>query len=106
MIERNLQRGVAAHRQADDVRLALDKTVETFGRLDFAFNNAGSEQAPTATADISEEEWDKIMSINLRGMFLCMKYEIPLMLKQGGGAIVNAVPFAASTAETLPVSNA
>jgi NAD(P)-dependent dehydrogenase (short-subunit alcohol dehydrogenase family) len=74
---------------ADDVRLALDKTVETFGRLDFAFNNAGIEQPPTATAEIAEEEWDRIMSINLRGVFLCMKYEIPLMLKQGGGAIVN-----------------
>ena len=73
----------------EDVRLALDKTVETFGRLDFAFNNAGIEQAPTATADIAEEEWDKIVSINLRGVFLCMKYEVPLMLKQGGGTIVN-----------------
>jgi NAD(P)-dependent dehydrogenase (short-subunit alcohol dehydrogenase family) len=75
--------------RAEDVRLALDKTVETFGRLDFAFNNAGSEQAITVTADIAEEEWDRIVSINLRGVFLCMKYEIPLMLKQGGGAIVN-----------------
>lgn len=74
---------------AEDVRRALDETVEIFGRLDFAFNNAGSEQAPKATADISEEEWDRIVSINLRGVFLCMKYEIPLMLKQGGGAIVN-----------------
>ena len=75
--------------QAENVRLALDKTVETFGRLDFAFNNAGSEQAITMTADIAEEEWDRIVSINLRGVFMCMKYEIPLMLKQGGGAIVN-----------------
>lgn len=73
----------------EDVRLALEKTVETFGRLDFAFNNAGIEQAPTATADIAVEEWDRIVSINLRGVFLCMKYEIPLMLKQGSGTIVN-----------------
>ena len=43
----------------------------------------------TATADLTEEEWDRIIDINLRGVFLCMKYEIPLMLKQGGGAIVN-----------------
>jgi NAD(P)-dependent dehydrogenase (short-subunit alcohol dehydrogenase family) len=71
------------------VKAALDKTIEVFGHLDVAFNNAGSEQAITATADLTEEEWDRIVSINLRSVFLCMKYEIPLMLKQGGGAIVN-----------------
>src|SRR5438067_2198885 len=76
--------------QAEDVKAALDKAVEAFGRLDVAFNNAGSEQTITATADLTEEEWDRIVSINLRGVFLCMKYEIPLMLRQGGGAIVNA----------------
>src|SRR5215204_65816 len=75
--------------RADDVNAALDKTIETFGRLDFAFNNAGVEQAVTATADLTVEEWDRIVAIDLRGVFLCMKYEIPLMLKQGGGAIVN-----------------
>jgi NAD(P)-dependent dehydrogenase (short-subunit alcohol dehydrogenase family) len=75
--------------RAEDVKRALDKTIEIFGRLDFAFNNAGSEQALTATADLTEEEWDRIVAINLRGVFLCMKYEIPLMLKQGCGAIVN-----------------
>jgi NAD(P)-dependent dehydrogenase (short-subunit alcohol dehydrogenase family) len=75
--------------RAEDVKAALDKAVEAFGRLDFAFNNAGVEQATKATADITEEEWDRIISIDLRGVFLCMKYEIPLMLKQGGGAIVN-----------------
>jgi NAD(P)-dependent dehydrogenase (short-subunit alcohol dehydrogenase family) len=75
--------------QAEDVKAALDKTIETFGRLDFAFNNAGVEQKNAATAEIEEEEWDRIVDINLRGVFLCMKYEIPLLLKQGGGAIVN-----------------
>jgi NAD(P)-dependent dehydrogenase (short-subunit alcohol dehydrogenase family) len=75
--------------RAEDVKAALEKTIETFGRLDFAFNNAGVEQATAALADITEEEWDRIVAINLRGVFLCMKYEIPLMLKQGGGAIVN-----------------
>jgi NAD(P)-dependent dehydrogenase (short-subunit alcohol dehydrogenase family) len=74
---------------ADDVRAALDRTVETFGRLDFAFNNAGVEQPITPAANITEAEWDRIVDINLRGVFLCMKYEIPLMLKRGGGAIVN-----------------
>jgi NAD(P)-dependent dehydrogenase (short-subunit alcohol dehydrogenase family) len=67
----------------------VDHAVETFGRLDFAFNNAGVEQATAAAADITEEEWDRIVAINLRGVFLCMKYEVPLMLEQGGGAIVN-----------------
>lgn len=75
--------------RVEDVKAALDKAVEAFGRLDFAFNNAGVEQAITATADLTEEEWDRIVSINLGGVFLCMKYEIPLMLKQGGGVIVN-----------------
>jgi NAD(P)-dependent dehydrogenase (short-subunit alcohol dehydrogenase family) len=75
--------------RAEDVKAALDKAVEAFGRLDFAFNNAGVEQARTAAADLTEQEWDRIISINLGGVFLCMKYEIPLMLKQGGGAIVN-----------------
>jgi len=75
--------------RAEDVKAALDKTIETFGRLDAAFNNAGSEQAVTATADLTEQEWDRIVRVNLGGVFLCMKYEIPLMLEQGGGAIVN-----------------
>jgi NAD(P)-dependent dehydrogenase (short-subunit alcohol dehydrogenase family) len=72
-----------------DVKNALDKTITTFGRLDFAFNNAGVEQPVTAAADLSEDEWDRILNINLRSVFLCMRHEIPLMLKQGGGAIVN-----------------
>jgi NAD(P)-dependent dehydrogenase (short-subunit alcohol dehydrogenase family) len=75
--------------QADDVKAALDKTIEAFGRIDCAFNNAGVEQPVTALADLTEAEWDRIASVNLRGVFLCMKYQIPLMLKQGGGAIVN-----------------
>jgi NAD(P)-dependent dehydrogenase (short-subunit alcohol dehydrogenase family) len=73
----------------DDVRRALDKTIETFGRLDAAFNNAGIEQPVTAAADLTDEQWDRIIAVNLRSVFLCMKHQIPLMLKQGGGAIVN-----------------
>jgi NAD(P)-dependent dehydrogenase (short-subunit alcohol dehydrogenase family) len=75
--------------RSEDVKATLDKTVETFGRLDFAFNNAGAEQPVTAAADLTEAEWDRIVAVNLRGVFLCMKHEIPLMLRQGGGAIVN-----------------
>jgi NAD(P)-dependent dehydrogenase (short-subunit alcohol dehydrogenase family) len=75
--------------RSGDVKAALDQTVETFGRLDVAFNNAGVEQEPKAAAELTEEEWDRIVAVDLRGVFLCMKHEIPLMLEQGGGAIVN-----------------
>src|SRR5436305_1856370 len=76
--------------RVEDLKAALHKTVEAFGRLDFAFNNAGIEpRKPAPTADYDLEEWDRIIEIDLRGVFLSMKYEIPLMLKQGGGAIVN-----------------
>ena len=74
---------------ADDVKAALDRTIEIFGHLDVAFNNAGIEQEEAATAELAEEVWDRIIDIDLRGVFLCMKHEIPLMLEQGGGAIVN-----------------
>ena len=75
--------------RSEDVKAALDETIETFGRLDVAFNNAGVENEVKPMADVTEEEWDRIVAINLRGVFLCMKYEVPLMLEQGGGAIVN-----------------
>jgi NAD(P)-dependent dehydrogenase (short-subunit alcohol dehydrogenase family) len=75
--------------RSEDVKAALDRTIETFGRLDVAFNNAGIEQEEAATAELAEEVWDRIIDIDLRGVFLCMKHEIPLMLEQGGGAIVN-----------------
>jgi NAD(P)-dependent dehydrogenase (short-subunit alcohol dehydrogenase family) len=75
--------------RTEDVKAALDKAVEAFGRLDFAFNNAGSEQPVKTTADLTEQEWNRIVNVNLRGAFLCMKYEIPLMLRSGGGVIVN-----------------
>lgn len=75
--------------RSEHVKAALNKAVEAFGRLDVAFNNAGVEQEPRAAADLTEEEWDRIIDINLRGVFLCMKHEIPLMLQHGEGAIVN-----------------
>jgi NAD(P)-dependent dehydrogenase (short-subunit alcohol dehydrogenase family) len=76
--------------RSEDVKTALNKTIEACGRLDFAFNNAGIEpRKPAPTADYDEEEWNRIIDIDLRGVFLCMKHEIPLILKQGGGAIVN-----------------
>src|SRR5579864_1773274 len=61
--------------RAEDVKAALDKTVEAFGRLDFAFNNAGVEQKQRVpAAELDEGEWDRIIDIDLRGVFLCMKY--------------------------------
>jgi NAD(P)-dependent dehydrogenase (short-subunit alcohol dehydrogenase family) len=76
--------------KSEDVKAALARTIDAFGRLDFAFNNAGIEpRKPAPTADYDEEEWSRIIDVDLRGVFLCMKHEIPLILKQGGGAIVN-----------------
>jgi NAD(P)-dependent dehydrogenase (short-subunit alcohol dehydrogenase family) len=75
--------------RSEDVQAALRTTVDAFGRLDVAFNNAGAEQEPKPAAETTEEEWDRILAINLRGVFLGLKYEIPLLLNQGGGAIVN-----------------
>ena len=72
-----------------DVQAALQAAVDTFGGLDIAFNNAGIEQPTTPAADITEDEWDRVIAVNLRGVYLCMKYEIPLLLQRGGGAIVN-----------------
>jgi NAD(P)-dependent dehydrogenase (short-subunit alcohol dehydrogenase family) len=63
--------------------------VETFGRIDIAFNNAGAEQPIVPAAQVTEEEWDRIVDTNLRGVFMCMKHEFPLMHEHGGGAIVN-----------------
>jgi NAD(P)-dependent dehydrogenase (short-subunit alcohol dehydrogenase family) len=75
--------------KAEDIKQALNKTVGTFGKLDVAFNNAGIEYKIQPLTEVTEEEWDRIIDIDLRGVFLCMKYQIPLMLKQGGGTIVN-----------------
>ena len=75
--------------KANEVVSVIDRIVQTYGRLDCAFNNAGIGGKVANTADYPEEEWDRIIDVNLKGVWLCMKYEIPVMEKQGSGAIVN-----------------
>jgi NAD(P)-dependent dehydrogenase (short-subunit alcohol dehydrogenase family) len=71
------------------VEATVGLAVSKYGRLDYAFNNAGIGGAQALTGDYPIESWNKVIAINLSGVFLCMKYEIQQMLKNGGGAIVN-----------------
>jgi len=76
--------------QASDVKAVVEKTVKAFGGLDYAFNNAGVEGNWVPIVDQTEEDWDRTVDINLKGTWLCLKFEMQQMLKQGhGGAIVN-----------------
>lgn len=75
--------------QESEVKTLVETTLATFGRLDFACNNAGIGGDLAPTADYTLEAWNRVIGINLTGAFLCMKYEIPAMLQQGGGVIVN-----------------
>src|SRR4030042_5899545 len=77
--------------KSEEVQSLIKKTVDIYGRLDYAYNNAGVNRGiGVPTADYKEEDWDIVQSINLKGIWLCMKYEIQQMLKQGGkAAIVN-----------------
>lgn len=74
----------------DHVEALVSRTVEAYGRLDCAFNNAGIAGAiGTSCHEYPDDSWERVMAVNLKGVWLCMKHEIPQMLKQGGGAIVN-----------------
>ncbi len=75
--------------EPDQVQAAIKQVIETFGRLDVAFNNAGVENKPAPVHEIELAEWDRILGINLRGLFVCMKHELAQMVKQGGGVVVN-----------------
>lgn len=72
-----------------DVKNMVAKTIETFGHLSCAFNNAGIEGESADTTMCTNDNWEKTINVNLRGVWLCMKYQIPEMLKNGGGSIVN-----------------
>ncbi len=75
--------------QSAEVQAMMAATVKAYGRLDFACNNAGIGGPALTTGDYTEAAWRKVIDVNLTGAWLCMKYELPLMLKQGRGAIVN-----------------
>jgi NAD(P)-dependent dehydrogenase (short-subunit alcohol dehydrogenase family) len=75
--------------QTEQVQALIEKTVETYGRLDCASNNTGIEGEKAPTAECSEENWSRVIGTNLKGIWLCMKYEIIQMLSQGTGSIVN-----------------
>ena len=76
--------------QSTEVEAMITKAVETYGRLDCAHNNAGIGSRPRVLLhELPEASWDRVIDINLKGVWLCMKYEIIQMLKQGGGTIVN-----------------
>lgn len=77
-----------------EVRALVEKTVATHGRLDYAFNNAGIDIEKGKLADGAEAEFDAIMDVNVKGVWLCMKHELAAMLAQGGGAIVNTASVA------------
>lgn len=75
--------------KATEVKNLVDCTLQKFGRLDVAFNNSGLLPVTADIVDMPEDEFDKIISVDLKGVFLCMKYEIPAMLRTGGGSIIN-----------------
>ena len=75
--------------KAAEAEAMVQKAIDTYGRLDCAYNNAGVGEPLKRVHKTSEDNWDRVMATNLKGVYLCMKYEIPHMLKQGKGAIVN-----------------
>lgn len=85
--------------QVSEVERLVALTAETFGGLDYAFNNAGALPPTQALADVDEATFDKIIAVDLKAVFLCLKYEILQMLKSGGGAIVNTASVAGVVAD-------
>ena len=75
--------------KSTDIQALVRMTVETYGRLDFAVNNAGIGGTSATTGDYTEQDWNRVIGINLTGVWLCMKYELEQMVKQSSGAIIN-----------------
>ena len=76
-------------RNGDQVQAMVATALDTYGRLDCAVNNAGVEHGLQALADFGEEDWERVQDINLKGVWLCLKHELPVMVRQGQGSIVN-----------------
>ena len=85
-----------------DCENLVERTLERFGRLDFAFNNAGVSGRAVPAADFSEAVWDRTIAVNLSGVFLSMKFQIPAMLKNGGGVIINNSSVAGLNGAAVP----
>jgi NAD(P)-dependent dehydrogenase (short-subunit alcohol dehydrogenase family) len=97
LIEREGGRGIfieADVSKPSDVEAMVSRTVDELGGLDYAFNNAGIEGEMASTVECTEENWDWVIDVNLKSAWLCMKAEIPQMLKRGGGSIVNCASVA------------
>jgi NAD(P)-dependent dehydrogenase (short-subunit alcohol dehydrogenase family) len=75
--------------RASDCAAMVERTLKLYGRLDIAFNNAGINLVPAPIAEVTVEDWGRIVAVNLTGVFLCMRHEIPVMKRGGGGAIIN-----------------
>ena len=91
----------------DSVKSVIDHIITDHGRIDIAINNAGVEGETNRTADVTEQDFDWIMQVNVKGVWLCMKYELPQMVKQGGGVILNTASVAGLVgAHSLPVYSA
>lgn len=78
----------------EEVESLISGAVDAYGRLDYAFNNAGIEGESAPTAECTLENWERVIAVNLRGPWLCMKHQIPAMLRSGGGSIVNCASVA------------
>ena len=83
--------------KSTEVEAMVQATVKAFGRLDFALNNAGIDGVRARTADYPEEVWQQVIALNLTGVFLCLKFELPVMVKQGSGVIINMASVAGVT---------
>ena len=86
-----------------EVEAMVNKAIQTYGRLDCAHNNAGIDEPPMPFTEHTEEQWDRVIGVNLKGVFLCMKHEIKYMVDHGGGAIVNTSSIAGLVAAGPPI---
>ena len=109
MIEKDGGRGIFIHAdvsKASDAESLVDRTVETYGGLHCAFNNAGISGPTVETHEFPEDEWNRVIDVNLKGVWLCMKYEIRHMMDHGGGAVVNTSSIAGMVGGATPAYNA